>query len=140
MASVRSPSADGFTCRRARGSLGLLGASFERSVFEPVHFAMERKMMEGIKARAEDRPISARNDEIQVLLWALTFVLFVASAVLVLEGRAWRWHLGTFVAAGLLFALLTLVQPSVWLGVPLVLALGAATASRRSDQGTSPRR
>jgi hypothetical protein len=125
---------------RARGTLGLLGAGFQRSIFEPIHFAMERKMMEGIKARAEDRPVSERRDGIQVLLWALTFGLFAASAVLVLEGRAWRWHLGTFVAAGLLFALLTLVQPGVWIGVPLVLGLALATAWRARPQGTSPRR
>ncbi len=136
---------DGTTSRlimrgRARGSLGLLGASFERSGFEPVHFAMERKMMEGIKARAEDRPLSVARDNIQVLLWTLTFALFVVSAAFVLDGRAWRWHTATFTAAGLLFAFLTLVQPSVWLGIPLVVALGAATARRlRRPQG-APRR
>lgn len=125
---------------RARGSLGLLGAGFERSVFEPVHFAMERKMMEGIKARAEGRPVSTALDDLQVLLWALTFALFVVSAVFVLEGRAWRWHTATFTAAGLLFAFLTLVQPSIWLGGPLVLVLGAATAGHvRRPQG-APRR
>jgi hypothetical protein len=125
---------------RARGSLGLLGAGLQRGVFEPIHFAMERKMMEGVKARAEDRPVSERRDDLQVLLWALTFGLLLASAVLVVEGRAWRWHLGTFVAAGLLFAVLTLVQPSVLAGVPLVLALAVTTVWRARPQGTSPRR
>ena len=58
----------------------------------------------------------------------------------VLEGRAWRWHTVTFTAAGLLFGILTLVQPSVWLGAPLVLVLGAATARHvRRPQG-APRR
>jgi hypothetical protein len=113
---------------RARGSLGLLGAGFERSIFEPIHFAMERKMMEGIKARAEGRSVSESRDNVQVLLWALTFALFVSSAVLVLRGgRHWRWHAGTFTAAGLLFALLTLVQPSVFLGSALVVLLGLGT-------------
>jgi hypothetical protein len=125
---------------RARGSLGLLGASFERSVFEPIHFAMERKMMEGIKARAEDRPVSAARDDIQVLLWALTFALFVVSAVFVLEGRAWRWHTATFTAAGFLFGFLTLVQPSIWLGAPLVLVLGTATVRHSRRPQGMPRR
>ena len=111
---------------RARGSLGLLGAGFERSIFEPIHFAMERKMMEGIKVRAEGRPVMERLDDLQVLLWTLTFALFVASGVLVLAGRAWRWHVTTFIGAGLLFSILTLVQPSVWIGVPLVFGLGLA--------------
>ncbi len=136
---------DGTTSRlvmrgRARGSLGLLGASFERSVFEPIHFAMERKMMEGIKARAEDRSVSTVLDDIQVLLWALTFALFVVSAVFVLEGRAWRWHTATFTAAGLLFGLLTLVQPSIWLGAPMVLVLAAATVRHSRRPQGAPRR
>jgi hypothetical protein len=80
--------------------------------------------------RSEDRPVSKVRDNIQVLLWALTFALFVASGILVLEGRAWRWHVVTFTAAGLLFATLTLVQPSVLLGVPLVALLGLGTWAR----------
>ncbi len=112
---------------RARGSLGLLGASFERSIFEPIHFAMERKMMEGIRARAEGRSVSEARDNVQVLLWVLTFALFLSSGVLVLRGRHWRWHAVTFTTAGLLFALLTLVQPSVFLGGSLVVLLGLAT-------------
>lgn len=121
---------------RARGSLSLLGASFERSVFEPIHFAMERKMMEGIKARAEDQPDSTVLDDVQVLLWAMTFVLFGVSAGFVLQGRGWRWHTATFTAAGLLFGFLTLVQPRIWLGAPLVLGLGATTARHlRRPQG-----
>jgi hypothetical protein len=127
---------DGQTSRfimrsRARGSLGLLGAAFERSVFEPIHFAMERKMMEGVKARAEGRRVSKTLDDLQVVLWAVTFGLFVASAVLVVRGRAWRRRVLTFTAAGVLFAILTLGQPSVLVGVPLVIALGVATWWRR---------
>jgi hypothetical protein len=120
---------------RGRGNLGLLGASFERGVFEPIHFAMERKMMEGIKMRAEDRPVSSARDNIQVLLWVLTFALFIGSGVLVLEGRGWRWHAVTFTAAGLLFAVLTLVQPSVFLGVPLVAFLGLGTSAKVRRRG-----
>jgi hypothetical protein len=115
---------------RGRGNLSLLGASFERSIFEPIHFVMERKMMEGIKLRAEDRPVSSARDNVQVLLWVVTFALFIVSGVLVLEGRGWRWHALTFTAAGLLFAVLTLVQPSVFVGVPLVALLGVGTSAR----------
>lgn len=110
---------------RAQGSLGLLGAAFERSIFEPIHFAMERKMMEGIKARAEGHHVSKAIDDLQVVLWAVTFFAFIATAALVLKGRDWRRRVVTFGVAGMLFALLTLVQPSVFIGVPLVLALCA---------------
>ena len=115
---------------RGRGTLGLLGASFERGIFEPIHFAMERKMMEGIKLRAEDRPVSTARDDIQVSLWVLTFAFFIASAIFTVEGRGWRWHALTFTTAGLLFGVLTLVQPSVLLGIPLVALLGLGTAAR----------
>jgi hypothetical protein len=64
------------TRARARGTLSLLGAAFNRGVFEPVHFVMERKMMEGVRARAEGRLVSDRADDAQVALWVVTFVAF----------------------------------------------------------------
>ena len=115
----------------AQGRVGLLGTAFERGVFEPIHFAMERKMMEGVKARAEGKSVSKTRDDLQVLLWTITFGLFVASAVLVIRGRAWRWHAFTFTASGVLFGVLTLVQPSVFIGAPLVMALALATGPGR---------
>lgn len=111
---------------RARGSLSLLGVAFDRGIFEAVHFVMERKMMEGIRARAEGRPVSERTDDAQVVLWLVTFVGLVASAVLVLAGRRWRQRLFIFVAAGLLFQLLTFIQPSLVVGIPLVVLLAAS--------------
>jgi hypothetical protein len=115
---------------KGRGTLGLLGTSFERGIFEPIHFAMERKMMEGIQTRAEGRPVSNAGDDVQVILWMLTLACFIVSGVFVLEGRGWRWHAVSFTTAGLLFGVLTLAQPSVWLGAPLVALLGLATAAR----------
>jgi hypothetical protein len=111
---------------RARGTLGLLGAAFNRGIFEPVHFVMERKMMEGIRARAEGRHVSRAADDAEVVLWIVTFVGFIASAVLALAGRRWRLRTVTFMGAGLLFQLLTLVQPSLFIGVPLVIILYVA--------------
>jgi hypothetical protein len=111
------------TRARARGSLSLLGVAFNRGIFEPAHFVMERKMMEGIKARAEGRQVSKAADDAQVALWAITFVAFIASAGLALAGRQWRRRTVTFIAAGALFELLTLGQPRLLVGVPLVIAL-----------------
>ncbi len=111
---------------RARGHLGLLGAAFDRGIFEPVHFVMERKMLEGIKARAEGRHVSEAADDTQVVLWVVTFAAFVAAGALALAGRRFRRRIGCFLAAGLVFQLLTLGQPSLVVAIPLVLALGAA--------------
>ena len=80
-------------------------------------------MLESIKAHAEGQTVSDTADTVQVLLWCLTFVAFVTSAVLVLMGRQWRRRLLTFVIAGLLFQLLTLVQPALLVGVPCVAAI-----------------
>jgi hypothetical protein len=108
---------------RAAGGLSLFGTAFDWAIFEPAHFAMERKMLESIKAHAEGQTVSDTADTVQVLLWCLTFVAFVTSAVLVLMGRQWRRRLLTFVIAGLLFQLLTLVQPALLVGVPCVAAI-----------------
>ena len=116
------------SCAAADADAGPLGASFERGIFEPIHFAMERKMMEGIKLRAEDRPVSTARDDVQVSLWVLTFAFFIASGIFTLEGRGWRWHAVTFTAAGLLFGVLTLVQPSV-------TGSAAGRAARAGDRG-----
>ena len=72
---------------RAAGGLSLFGTAFDWAIFEPAHFAMERKMLESIKAHAEGGSVSDTADTVQLLLWCLTFVAFVTSAVLVLAGR-----------------------------------------------------
>ena len=106
----------------------LLGMAFNRGVFEPMHFAMERRMLEGIRGLAESRPISRVRDHSMVALWVLTFGNFLAAGVLVVLGRCWQRRLAAFVAAGLLFQILTLVQPPLLLALPLVLASLLLTA------------
>jgi hypothetical protein len=101
----------------------LLGAAFNRTVFEPMHFAMERRMLKGIAGLAEGAPISAASDAVMLGLWALTLTVFITSALLVLIGQRWRLRLLTLVLAGLAFQVLTLGQPSLWVGVPLVAGL-----------------
>jgi hypothetical protein len=101
----------------------MLGMAFNRAVFEPMHFAMERRMLEGIRGLAEGQPIAPLRDHSMVALWTLTFVAFIAAGVLVLIGVRWRRSLGAFVAAGVVFQVLTLAQPSLLLCIPLVVAL-----------------
>lgn len=110
-----------------RGSGGaahsLLGQAFTRTVFEPLHFAMERRMLVGIKGLAEGHPIAPANDFLQLLAWGAAFALFVISAVLVLLGaRPVRSLLG-FAAAGVAFEIVTLVQPAPALSLGLVIAV-----------------
>jgi hypothetical protein len=116
----------------------MLGVTFNRAVFEPMHFAMERRMLEGIRGLAEGQPISPLRDHAMLALWTLTVVAFIAAGVLVLAGVRWRRSLGAFVAAGVVFQALTLAQPSPLLGIPLVIALllFAGMPALGSDQGT----
>jgi len=110
---------------RGRGTSppNLLGVAFTQTVFEPLHFAMERRMLEGIRGLAEGRPISRLADAVMLVLWTLTFVTFVAAGILVLLGARWRRRLAGFVLAGGVFQVLTLGQPSLWLAIPLVAGL-----------------
>jgi hypothetical protein len=102
----------------------LLGTAFNRTVFEPLHFAMERRMMIGIRDLAEGRPPATRAEDAAVLgSWTATFALFVASAVRVLLGSRWRRALALMMAAGVVFQVLTLLQPALPFGVLCTLAL-----------------
>ena len=87
---------------RGRGAGGLrpIAAAFTLSVFEPVHFAMERRMLVGLKAAAEGRHLLRVLDNLQVALWAELFVTFVVSAVLVCAGKRPGGYLLVFTAAG----------------------------------------
>lgn len=126
---------------------GLLGAAFKGAIFEPLHFAMERRMLEGIRGLAEGRPVSKVRDGILLASWALAFAMFLAGALSVLAGARWRRALLLFAAAGIVFQLLTFVQPAAPLALLLVSALvvlGWAPILRlgrmirsRSDRGAS---
>jgi hypothetical protein len=110
-----------------RGSGGaapsLLGAAYTRTVFEPLHFAMERRMLEGIKGLAEGRPISRANDRLQLLSWLVSFLLFIGSGARVLMGSRLPRSLLGFAAAGVVFQIVTLAQPVATLSILLTIGL-----------------
>lgn len=89
-------------------------------------------MMQGIKLHAEGRPVSRLSDVAQVVLWTITFGLFVVSAALVFPRRAWLGSLGVFLATGVLFQVQTFVQPAPLVGMFLVITLGALLGPTRS--------
>jgi hypothetical protein len=123
---------------RASGSRSLALAAFDVMVFEPMHFVMERKMMEGIAARAEGHPPSALFDGLEVAMFAVCFALFGASVV-----RLVRWpralpEVLMVLATGLTFELLTFVQPPWIVGcllVPLLsVYVGGGSFGASSDE------
>ena len=99
-----------------------------------MHFAMERRMLEGIRGLAEGRPPTRFADNAMIGLWALTFGVFVASALLVVLGHGWVRRLLSFSLAGVVFQVLTLGQPPLWLGASMVLGLLILNSMRAQAQ------
>jgi hypothetical protein len=92
-----------------------------------MHFTMERKMMTEIKARAEGRPATRIQDNLDVVSWLLCLGAFVAAGFASLWSRRYgkRWLL-VFVGAGALLQLLPFVQPPLPLSAALLFALASA--------------
>src|SRR4051812_6968268 len=102
MAAGRSSCSRSIETRRAclfRGRTAArswAGAAFDRAVFEPMHFVMERRMLIGIKQLAEGNDRHRWLNHLLVVLWATTFALFVTAGVGVVRRRAWRRPLVSF--------------------------------------------
>ena len=108
---------------RARGAPGrsLLGTAFDRSVFEPMHFVMEKRMMIGIEQLAETGARSRVANHVQVVLWFATFAIFVVGLGSVFVVPRWKRALTGTIAAAVAFQLLTFGQPPLDVAVLVVL-------------------
>jgi hypothetical protein len=107
---------------RGRGAAGrsLLGSTFDRSMFEPIHFVMERRMMIGIKQLTETGNRGRLSNHVSVVLWAITLVALITAGVLVMRAKEWQRALVGFGSAGVVFQVLTLGQPPAPVGLTLV--------------------
>jgi hypothetical protein len=110
---------------RGRGvaRTSFFGVAFDQGVFEPIHFAMERRMMIGLAQLVETGRRDRIWNHIQPALWMMTFLLFVAAAVFVVIDRRWIRSLAAFLAAAVVFQVLTLMQPPLALSALLVVAV-----------------
>ncbi len=90
-AFVLEPAGEGATrlLVRGRGAAGrsLMGVAFDRSIFEPVHFVMERRMMLGIAELAEGSTRGRLFNHLHVALWTLALAIFVIAVWRVAFGR-----------------------------------------------------
>jgi len=112
---------------RGRGAArSWAGAAFDRSIFEPVHFAMERRTLIGIKQLAEGEDRHRWANHLQVVLWSVTFAIWLWSGLAVFRRARWQRPLAGFMASAVVFQFLTLGQPPVVIGLAVVTALGAA--------------
>ncbi|MGD8464511.1 MAG: hypothetical protein PVI09_11645, partial [Anaerolineae bacterium] len=86
-------------------------------------FVMERRMMQGIKDRAEGNLEPESIEVIEIALWLLALAAGLAGAVLFVRKSA--WPLPLLVATGAVLALLvfTFLQPPIWIRVVVDAAL-----------------
>jgi hypothetical protein len=100
---------------------------FDRVVFSPMHFVMERRMMLGLQALAEGRGRGRLINHTRVIVWTLMLASVVIAVVAVLTTRFWWRWLMLLAAAAVAFEYLTLRQPAVV--VDLACLVGLALAS-----------
>ena len=103
-----------------RTSLALL--AFDRIVFEPIHFVMERRMLIGLKQLAETGIRDRQGNRWQVAIWVVTLMLAGYYAFTVWRRVHWGIPLGAFVLTAAVFQVLTLGQPPVAIGLALFAA------------------
>ena len=106
---------------RAVTERSVAGRLFDRLVFEPAHFVMERRMMHGLAALARGADRGRWRNHVEVMLWMAAFAMLAAGAFEVYRRRDWRLPLAGLLLAGVVFQVLTLVQPPLFIGAGLLL-------------------
>lgn len=96
---------------RGAGHLPVLAGAFDALVFRAAHFTMERKMLVGIKARAEGFGPTPWANDLEVASWTALALLFAAAAIQTWRGRPPARALLSMFVAGLLFQALTFLEP-----------------------------
>jgi hypothetical protein len=101
------------------------GLLFDRVAFEPIHFIMERRMMEGIERLAEGRKARTRlADTAEIAVWAAMLALFFWGLGATLWRERWIAPYAVTLAAAVGFLVTTLFQPPAYIGLPLAAILG----------------
>jgi hypothetical protein len=124
---------------RGRGEArpSLLGLTFDRAIFEPIHFAMERRMMMGLKQLAETGARNRFVNHVYIALWLTTAVLGLLAAIAVIRRHRWIRALAAFVMAAAVFQVLTLGQPPLIVAILLVAAALAMLRTSAPSQRTT---
>jgi hypothetical protein len=86
---------------------------------EPFNFIMGRRMMLGIKERAEGSLRRPVFDVVEVALWAVALMASVVAGIWVLVRREWWQPLVVLIGAIAIFLLLLFGRPPLWIGVLL---------------------
>jgi hypothetical protein len=101
---------------------------FERLVFEPMHFVMERRMLIGLKERAEGSTPDPRRDLAEAASWIVALLVAIVAALVVLLRGSWGRAWALFLGAGLSLLVLPLERPPLELSLAAAAVLLAAVA------------
>ncbi len=116
---------------RATSVRSIWGAAFDHAIFEPVHFAMERRMMTGIKQLAEGQSRRRAANTAHVVIWSALFLLMLISLARTIFQGGWAIPLLLFAVSSAAFQFATLAQPSLPVSLMIVVALVAASVMSR---------
>lgn len=97
-------------------------------VVDSVQFILERKMMVGIKERAEGKLQLQTDDIVQVLLWIAAFFGLLIAIILVIVQKKWKLPLIIALATVLIIWYLCFLQPPILYGIMLDFAILMALA------------
>jgi hypothetical protein len=115
--------------RGRAGREGVRGSAaatlFDHVVYQPMHFVMERRMLLGVRERAEGRIPGAWRDGVEIAIWlvALGAALLAASVAIVrrFAGRAFA----LFAASGAALLVLPLLRPPLAVSATVAIVLAA---------------
>ena len=91
-------------------------------------FAMEQRMMQGIKLRAEGYSEPAYLEMMEYVLWLGALLTGLAAGILFLLKKDWKMPLLIGIASVVVLPVFLIVQPPVWIraGIDLILVSGLA--------------
>ncbi len=126
---------------RMRIQLGEIpGSALMTGVMDVGGFVMERRMMQGIKDRAEGRFDPAGIEAVEIGLWVVALLVGLAGAVLFLARRAWQIPLLIAVLAVLSLLAFTFLQPPIWIRLLIdAVLIGGLVAFMLRERAATPR-
>jgi hypothetical protein len=95
----------------------------QRIFVQPTSLFMQKRMMIGIKQRAEGTFRSSVSENIQAILWLLIFGLMIVILISISIRRDWIRLFLIGLLAGLMLLLFIAWQPPIWIGITMVILL-----------------
>ena len=95
----------------------------QRIFVQPTSLFMQKRMLIGIKQRAEETFRSSVSENIQAILWLLIFGLLIVILISISIRRNWIRLFLIGLLTGLMLLLFIAWQPPIWIGIMMVILL-----------------